>query len=131
MDPAELQADVSLEIVGQEIVPLVASPGEFLSAAGAISQTPPARTELVLAASQTSLTRPMASDAARSQGNGMEGQMVVANSVLNIGIATPESVQSAPTGQPVSFGPPAHPLAIQDAETGVSNGPSRKSFAFV
>ena len=32
MDPAELQADVSLEIVGQEIVPLVASPGEFLSA---------------------------------------------------------------------------------------------------
>ncbi len=88
MGPAELHAETSLEIVGQEIVPLAATPGEFLSAAGAISQTPPERTELVLAASQSSLTRPMASDAGRSQRNGMEGQLVVANPVLNIGIAT-------------------------------------------
>ena len=123
MGPAELHAETSLEIVGQEIVPLAATPGEFLNAAGAISQTPPERTELVLAASQSSLTRPMASDAGRSQRNGMEGQLVVANPVLNIGIATPESLQSAPTGQPVSFGPSANPLAIQDAETGVPNGP--------
>ncbi len=74
MDPAELRAETSLEIVGQEIAPLV-SPGEFLSAAGAISQTQPARTEL--AASQSPLTRPMASDAGRSQANGMEGQLPI------------------------------------------------------
>ena len=77
MDPAELRAETSLEIVGQEIVPLVVSPGEFLSAAGAISQTQPARTELALAASQSSLMRPMASDAGRSQANGMEGQLPI------------------------------------------------------
>ena len=41
---------------------------------------------------------------------------------LNIEVATPQSVQSAPTGQPIGFGPPAHPLAIQDEETGVANG---------
>ena len=32
-------------------------------------------------------------------------------------------MQSAPTGQPVSFGPSANPSAIQDAEAGVPNGP--------
>ena len=115
--------EVSLELVGQEIVPQVASPGEFLSTAGAINQSPPTRSDLVLVAAQGSLMRPMASDAARNQGNGMQGQMVTTTSVLNMQIATPESVQSAPTGQPVTFGPPAHPLALQDAENVMPNGP--------
>ena len=108
-DPA---AEAPLEIIGQELVP-VASPGEFL------------RTNLVLATSQSALTRPMASESAGSQanGHGAEGQLMVANPVLSIGIATPESVQSAPIGPPISFGPSGQQVALRGgSEMGTSNG---------
>ena len=64
-----------MDLVGQEIVPHAATPGEFLSTAGAINQTPPTRGDLVLVAAQGSFTRPMASDAARDQGNAMQGRL--------------------------------------------------------
>ena len=79
------RGEASLEIIGQELVPLSASPGEFLAEAGAIQNPPVSSTEIVLATPQSSITGPVVS--------------TVANPVLTLGIATPKSVQSAPNLQ--------------------------------
>ena len=112
----------SLELVGQEMVPY-GSPGEFLGAAGVVEQTASEGREIVVAAPQDSLTGPRASDAARSQDGEGAGQIVVANPVLSIGIGTPQSVQSAPNGHPVSYGPAGSQNASREpVEHRVPNG---------
>ena len=94
------RGEASLEIIGQELVPLSASPGEFLTEAGAIQNPPVSSTEIVLATPQSSMTGPVVS--------------TVANPVLTLGIATPKSVQSAPNGPPTSFGPTGQQVRQQD-----------------
>ena len=94
------RGEASLEIIGQELVPLSASPGEFLTEAGAIQNQPVSSTEIVLATPQSSVTGPVVS--------------TVANPVLTLGIATPKSVQSAPNGPPTSFGPTGQQVRQQD-----------------
>ena len=94
------RGEASLEIIGQELVPLSAFPGEFLTEAGAIQNQPVSSTEIVLATPQSSVTGPVVS--------------TVANPVLTLGIATPKSVQSAPNGPPTSFGPTGQQVRQQD-----------------
>ena len=116
-DSGEQEGDAQLEIIGQELVPFMQSPGEFLGAASAT------RMEMAVVTPQDSLTRPRAGDATRSQENGGEVQLVVANPVLSLGIATPESVQSAPLGVPVSYGPPGQQGVVPDqGDPRVPNG---------
>ena len=82
-----------LAIIGQEMVPATANPAEFFDA-------PSSRTPLA-----PPLHRPSASDVLANGENGGEGQLVVSSQVLSLAIHTPETPQSAPVGQPQSFGP--------------------------
>ena len=82
-----------LAIMGQEMVPATTNPAEFFDA-------PSSRTPLA-----PPLHRSSASDVLANGENGGEGQLVVSSQVLSLAIHTPETPQSAPVGQPQSFGP--------------------------
>ena len=89
----DLGGESGMAIIGQELVPSTTNPAEFFDA-------PSSRTPLA-----SSLHRSSAIDAIPDGEQGGEGQLVVSSRVFNVAIDTPETPQSAPVGQPQSFGP--------------------------
>ena len=89
----DLGVEGGMAIIGQELVPVTTNPTEFFDA-------PSFRTPLT-----SSLNRPLALDALPNVGTGGESQLVMSSRVFSVAIDTPETPQSAPVGQPQSFGP--------------------------
>ena len=90
----DLGGESGLAIIGQELVPATTNPAaEFFDA-------PSSRTPLA-----SSLHRSSATDAVPNGEIGGESQLVVSSRVFSVAIDTPETPQSAPVGQPQSFGP--------------------------
>ena len=92
----DLGGESGMAIIGQELVRLV--PATTNPAKG--FDAPSSRTALA-----SSLHRSSATDAMPNGEHGGEGQLVVSSRVFSVAIDTPETPQSAPVGQPQSFGP--------------------------